>query len=145
MKGVVSKMVISIVQAGILFAAGIEDFKSKKINVAFIILMCITSILGLCLYDEWNLYEVVAGASVGLAMVGLSVIAKEQIGLGDGLIVTACGIYLGMMDCMALLCVASLILSAFSIVLLVSKKGSRTTKLPLVPALFVGYLVVGLL
>ena len=78
---------------------------------------------------------------VGLGIIGLSVISKEQIGKGDGLVIAAVGIAFGARRCFLVLSTASFVMCVIAIGVLLLKKGGRQTRLPFLPALFAGYVL----
>ena len=104
----------------LLLAAGIMDIKSKKISRRMIVLLLLACCAILPFRRYFHILDTLGGLAVGLGIIGLSVISKEQIGKGDGLVIAAVGI-------------------AFGVLLL--KKGGRQTRLPFLPALFAGYLL----
>ena len=70
-------------------------------------------------------------------------ISREQIGRGDGIVIAVIGLVLGFRRCLAVVSVASLVMCAAAIVVLLFKKGNRRTQLAFLPALFVGYVLCG--
>ena len=77
---------------------------------------------------------------IGLCMIGISFLSKEQIGSGDGVVTGLLGCLLGARGCLVMLCIASCLMAVISIGILILKKGSRRTTLPFVPALLGGYI-----
>ena len=74
-------------------------------------------------------------------MIGISIISGEQIGRGDGMVIAALGILCGVRNTLGIVCFASLFMLVPALVLVICKKGNKKTKLPFLPALFLGYLV----
>lgn len=131
---------VYILQGIILAAAGIEDLRKKEIHILYIAGMFVTAIIGILFMPEKNVFSIFGGLSIGLCMIGLSVITEEQIGRGDGLVVAALGLMLGARNGLTMLCMASLIQSVVSVGFLITRKGNKKTKVPFVPALFAGYI-----
>lgn len=102
-------------------------------------------LLSVCLMGVWHhgrlgWVAALGGAAVGLCMIGVSMASCEQIGRGDGMVVTSIGLLLGFRGCLIVVCLSSLLMAAVSIIILMLKKGNKNTRLPYIPALFVGYL-----
>jgi leader peptidase (prepilin peptidase)/N-methyltransferase len=81
------------------------------------------------------------GALIGICAVGISMMAGEQIGRGDGLVITAIGIVLGFRGVLGVVCLASLVMCVIAVILLILRKGNKNTRLPFIPAIFVGYAI----
>ena len=71
----------------------------------------------------------------------MSIATREQIGRGDGIVIAAVGIALGARKCLLVVFTASFLMAAAAIVVLIFRKGGRQTRLPFLPAIFVGYAV----
>lgn len=137
----IKKMIyLYVIQGIILAAAGIEDVRKKEIHILYILGMFVVAIISIVINPERNLFSIFGGLSIGLCMIGLSVITEEQIGRGDGLAVSALGLMLGARTGLTMLCMASLFQAVVSVGLLISKKGNKKTKLPFVPAICAGYI-----
>ena len=72
---------------------------------------------------------------------GISKLGREQVGMGDGMIIALTGLFLGMNGCFIMVCTASFVMVFIAAAVLILKKGNKYTKLPFLPALFVGYIV----
>lgn len=131
---------LSLILVGIiLMAAGIVDLIKKEIGRGFITSLAVICIIGLIFKGSNNLFDMLGGLCIGLCAVGISMASREQIGRGDGMVICAVGALTGFRGCLAMVCLASLIMAAVSIVILLLKKGNRYTKMPFIPALFAGY------
>jgi leader peptidase (prepilin peptidase)/N-methyltransferase len=124
-----------------LLGAGIVDIRSLKVSRAFIIVLFLACIAAFATSENPNIISALSGASIGLCAIGMSFIAGEQIGRGDGLVIMAIGLLAGFRWCLTVVCIASVIMSIVAIVMLIFKKGNKKTKLPFIPALFVGYII----
>ena len=129
----------------LLFLAGVMDFKSKTISRGIILALMIVCLMGavikIFMNKEFGLWEAAGGVLTGLCTIGLSMVSREQIGRGDGLVIAAIGLILGFRKCLFAICIASIIMTLVSVIILVLQKGNRNTKLPFIPALFVGYVI----
>lgn len=139
---------VKIIYVGILIAvglllliAGIIDLRNKKISHSFILVLAILCFAGIPFQEGYGLLEAAGGFGIGLCAIGLSMVSREQIGRGDGIVIALIGVLLGFHRCLIIVCLASFIMALVSIVVLMLKKGNRHTRLAFIPALFAGYLV----
>lgn len=133
---------ILIVVIGILlFAAGIIDIKKRLINRRFLLLLLLVCLATAPLKKNFGIWDTLGGLSVGLCAIGVSMISRGQIGKGDGYVIAAVGIVLGLRRCLAVVSIALLMMCMVAMIILALKKGNRHTKLPFLPAVFVGYMV----
>ena len=114
----------------LLFLAGIEDIRKKKIHILTIFAMGVTALLGCMLRQDYGWYGALGGFLIGICVIGISIISGEQI-----------GILCGVRNTLGIVCFASLFMLMPALVLVICKKGNKKTKLPFLPALFLGYLV----
>lgn len=124
----------------LLFFAGIRDFRKREISRRQILILTLICLIGIPFKTHFGLWNALGGAAVGLCIVGISIASRGQIGRGDGMVLGAIGLLLGFRGCLAVACLASWIMAIISATLLILKKGNRHTKLPFLPALFVGYI-----
>ena len=124
----------------LLFFAGIRDFRKREISRRQILILTLICLIGIPFKTHFGLWNALGGAAVGLCIVGISIASRGQIGRGDGMVLGAIGLLLGFRGCLAVACLASWIMAIISATLSILKKGNRHTKLPFLPALFVGYI-----
>ncbi|MDE7208194.1 MAG: A24 family peptidase [Lachnospiraceae bacterium] len=138
-------IIIAVVIGVLLFAAGVMDLKSKTISRRLILALAVASLAGALINvfvgKEFGVWEVVGGVLIGVCAIGLSMISREQIGRGDGLVIAAIGLMLGFRRCLFAVCMASIIMTLVSVIILILRKGNRNTRLPFIPALFAGYVM----
>lgn len=137
--------IIAVITGILLLAAGVMDLKNKSVSRGMILLLMLTCLLGaltrVFLNQGFGLGDAVGGVLIGFCMIGLSVISREQIGRGDGFVIAAIGLILGFRKCLFAVCMASIIMTLVSVIVLILRKGNRNTKLPFIPALFAGYVM----
>ena len=118
----------------------VEDIRRKEMSWWKLgVLVCICLIGCICMPQK-DLWSMAGGLMIGLCMVGISFLSKEQIGIGDGVVTGMLGCLLGARGCLVMLCIASCLMAVISIGILILKKGNRKTTLPFVPALLGGYI-----
>lgn len=134
---------INIVQGILLGILCLEDLKNKQIS------MLLTFAFGICslLYGFLKLkngtmtfFEMCLGIGTGFILLGISVLSREQIGVGDGIISILLGASYGLNN-ITILCVASILASVYGLFLLIRKKADKKTTMPFVPAITLGYVV----
>lgn len=136
-----NRMIFDILIAGVLLTLAVMDFIKKEVPLVLIILLaCICVISRVSLGT--NIMFLGLGVSVGSILIAISLMTKEKIGLGDGLIVTSLGLFLGVSRTVWMLFWASLIMTIVSVILLISGKRKIESRLPFIPALFIGFLIV---
>ena len=86
--------------------------------------------------------ELLLGAAVGFAMLGIGFLTREKIGYGDGAIVAVSGIFLGFTENLEMLCIALILLELMALFLIVVRKKGRRYRIPFCPFLLAGYLVI---
>ena len=123
----------------LLLAAGIVDIRKKQISRGMILALLLLCFAVIPFKEDYGIYDAVGGLAIGACAIGVSVVSREQIGRGDGMVIAAIGLVLGAYSCIAVVCVASMIMCVVSIVVLISKTGTKQTRLPFLPAVFVGY------
>lgn len=121
---------------------GVEDIRKRTITSGYLILFAIAGMGIHCYKGTVNLGTTLLGIAVGVGLLGLSVLTRESIGKGDGLIFLVTGIFLGGADNLELLFLSLLYAAIFSLGVLVMKRKSRKQEIPFVPFVFLGYLTI---
>lgn len=135
---------VLIVTVGVLLlAAGITDIRKRQISRRLLMLLMLVCIAAVLFRGSFAIMDAAGGIAIGFCVIGISMISREQIGRGDGIVIAMIGLVLGFRRCLAAVSVASLLMSAAAIVVLLFKKGNRRTQLAFFPALFVGYVLCG--
>ena len=133
--------ILSVLIGILLFAAGIVDMKRKQISRGMLLLLLLACCVAIPFKKEFNILDSIGGLTIGLCAIGVSIATREQIGKGDGIVIAAVGIALGAHKCILVVCTASFVMCVTAIIVLLFRKGNRQTRLPFLPAIFVGYLI----
>lgn len=142
----------SIMNAGVftwLAILGYIDFKEKIIPnsmilvglVAWAILVMVDIFLGGTPVRSILTYSCIGGFAVGGVLLIISLIAKSALGMGDVKMFFVVGLLYGLNDTYSILLFTIFIMAIFSIILLLSKKATRKTSLPMAPFTVVGFIV----
>jgi Type IV leader peptidase family. len=128
----------------LLGITGIWDKREKAIPI-WLVMFFIS--LGIAV-NIWSPYftmgEVLLGGTLGLFLLFISQITSGEIGSGDGYIMMAVGIYLGIWNSLNLLFWGLLFAAIISLCLIKIKKKNWKTTIPFIPFLLCAY-VFGLL
>lgn len=127
----------------LLFALGtaaILDMKTREIPVvlaagAFAGGLTLQLIIGKLVF-----YEILLGCLVGLALVGISILSHQDVGLGDGLMFIATGAFLGLTDNLFLLLISLGLSSLAAVALLIILKLKGKARVPFLPFVLCGYI-----
>ena len=117
------------------------DLKKHTINLLISIIFTLLGIItGIFLFD-YSFISMIISLIPGIFLFVISLIFPASLGLGDGLIFTICGIYLGINFTIQLLFL-SLVISCIFSILLIIKKHSLKYQFPLAPFIFVSYVFI---
>ncbi len=136
MENQVSCVVLLLVLAG----AAYEDLKEKRIHVFIPVGAAAIGLLLHLLWRQRTFGDVLLGMAVGVAVLLPAVLGRGSIGAGDGMILAACGIFLGFWANLTLLMTALMFAGMAALFLLVIKRKGRNYRMPFVPFLLAAYL-----
>lgn len=80
----------------------------------------------------------------GIVMLTGSVLTGEKIGKGDGGALLILGAILGYRNCVMVTLISAGLLFAFCVIGLAAKKMKKDTRIPFIPFLFIGNIIMGL-
>ena len=135
-------MIKMIIVGVILIVEGITDIKKHEIYINVLLIGLIVS--GLVMVFEGNIQwmSIISGLTEGIVLAVMSLLTKGEIGMGDAFLCMVTGIILGGRYNMAMFLFAGILCSIFSAFLLMIKKAGKKTKIPFVPFLIPGYLLM---
>lgn len=134
----ISKILIGIM----LFLCGIKDIKSKKVSLIIVVTFMVFLVGMLPFNKEISIINGLLGSCVGICIMFISKITKGQIGIGDGLVLCATGIGLGMWDNLSILVYSLFLAAIYSIGLLSFRRANKKDTIAFVPFLFVAFIGV---
>ena len=132
-------IIIEIILLLWLLAMSIIDIRKGSFSGKYLFFALVFFSVAINLKD-WK--SVVSGGAAGSVFLIASNVTQGAIGLGDGYILTICGIVMGLYQVMVLIIFALCLVSAFGILLWVHKKAGRHTKIPFAPFICAGYGVI---
>lgn len=136
-KGII--MLESCFVLGMLGIGSIEDLKSRRLSVW---MMCSFGIVGVILHlllERGDIISILGGVLIGAALVGISLLSRGRVGLGDGLALMVTGIFLGFEKNLMLFMVSQCLVACFALFLMVFCKKDRHCEIPYIPFLLVSY------
>lgn len=119
----------------------IADYKNKKIPLWSVLAVFVIGLLNLHLqhYREWE--NALGGSGVGVIICILSKATGNRIGMGDGLIIAAIGMFMGLKITLFCTGAAFLLASVAALFLLCIKRVERNYNMPFVPYIFAAYVL----
>lgn len=111
-------------------------FKQSELFVAVFIILFAGMFVDITI---WNRF---AGGLLGCVLVGFSILSGEQLGKGDTILLLVYGCAVGIYYMTALLTLTFGMVAVIGGILLCCKKIHKTTRLPLLPFLFVAQLIL---
>lgn len=124
---------------------GITDICKKKISLIACLTGCIAAVyLLICnVHNHMTVVELIISGFIriipGVLLMGISFVSRQAIGMGDGLIISITGLFLGMIETIEILFWALLCSAAAGSCFIVIRKANRKTELPFVPFILLGY------
>lgn len=113
----------------------LEDIREKKISVNTILLGALIAIICRFLGGQTSGIEIVGSLIPGVLLLLLSIMTKESIGKGDGIVVMVLGLWIGGQMTLLVVCLAVWMAGIFAVVCLIRKKREL---IPFTPCLLMG-------
>lgn len=129
----------SIVLLILLSICAIEDLKHKEVTVTYILLFGILGVLLHLFYPQGSVYSMLWGLLLGVAVIWISILTHGEIGLGDGILLTVTGIYLGGYQNLELFLIGICLAGVWSLGIILLKKKKRKDKISFMPFLLMAY------
>ena len=120
-------------EACVLIFLGINswlDIRKRQISIILTAIFALAAFLTALIYHRisWEFF------------IGISILSKGALGMGDGLILTALGMAMQWSDFIFMLFIALSACALWSGILLCFLKKKKNTQIPFVPFLMIGYL-----
>ena len=115
------------------------DIKKKKIPVYMLIILAAVGIISNLTVGEFNIEKRIIAMLPGIIMIMVSMVTKQQIGYGDGLIILLMGLYINIDDILSIVLSAFLVSSVFAIILMTVFKKKKNFEMAFSPFLLIGY------
>lgn len=96
-------------------------------------------------FSNLDLLSRVGGAAFGVVLLLFCYFSKEALGVADGVLVLVCGVAFGLWETVTLCFFASVYAGCVSLVLLLTRKLGRKSRIPFLPFLLLGYVTMRLM
>lgn len=126
----------------LLILCTVEDIKRKEITVTYVLLFGIAGVILHLFYPNCSIYSILWGLLLGIGIMALSLFSRGSIGMGDGILLTVTGVYLGGYGNMELFLLGLSMAGIWSLGLLVLKKKKRKERIAFMPFLLAAYAVM---
>jgi prepilin signal peptidase PulO-like enzyme (type II secretory pathway) len=131
-----------IILAVFLIINTINDIRKREIHLVTIPFFILVFFIYLCFLqeqDEWKSSVVFAlkGVIPGILLIIISVLTRGAVGIGDGLAVFVCGLFIGFLKNLMLVMGGFMLAAVGGVILIRLKKADRRTVLPFLPFLTV--------
>lgn len=134
--------------AGLLIGmvtASVIDIRKKKIPLYLMIGLMVFAFVMHFIYERLSITEMVFGAGMGLVLIGIAILTKEKIGIGDGIIFVVVGLFMGLFGSIIILWYASIIAALAGLTLCIVKRFDheklKDVTLPFAPCVLAGLII----
>lgn len=124
----------------LLIVGTMSDIRSKTISIWLPIIGIVASIL--LMFSSKDIKSQVWGILFGLLMISVAFISNSRFGLGDGMMILVNGALNGIFFVIESLFIALILASVVGIILILFIKMNREYRLPFIPFLLIGTIIV---
>lgn len=115
------------------------DIKRKKIPVYMLIILAAVGIISNFTVGEFDIEKRIIAMLPGMILLIVSMITKQQIGYGDGMIILIMGLYIDIDDILSIVLSSFLLSSIAAIILMTVFKKKKNFEMAFSPFLLIGY------
>ena len=123
----------------ILGVIWVFDIKRKKIPVYMLIILAAAGIISNFTVGEFDIEKRIIAMLPGMILLIVSMITKQQIGYGDGMIILIMGLYIDIDDILSIVLSSFLLSSIAAIILMTVFKKKKNFEMAFSPFLLIGY------
>lgn len=133
-------MVIDILVLVFLLWESIEDIKSQKISLIFVLMFGVLALAVKIFMYEVSLAEMFNDVLIGMFCLCMARITGQAIGYGDGVVLIILGIFVGIRKTVITLFIAFGLMMIVAMVMLIRKGFRYNATMPFIPCIFLAYL-----
>lgn len=115
------------------------DIKRKKIPVYMLIILAAAGIISNFTVGEFDIEKRIIAMLPGMILLIVSMITKQQIGYGDGMIILIMGLYIDIDDILSIVLSSFLLSSIAAIILMTVFKKKKNFEMAFSTFLLIGY------
>lgn len=127
---------------GFLAVCSLEDIKQKRVNCMWILICGILAVFYHLCWRRLDIYNMLAGALLGVGLVVVSKITRGKVGVGDGLLLIVTGFFLGWKKNMAIFLAGTCLAGLYGLIQLWLKQKKKEDEIAFIPFLSLGYLLI---
>ncbi len=132
---------MNILTGVLLTVCAVEDLRTRKISVQWPFIALIIGVIFRVAEGTLLSWNCGIGVLVGGIFFALAVVSRQQFGIGDGLILTACGLCVGWERLISLVFCAMVLFLLVGVVKMIGGKLKGRKKLPFVPFLWAVFML----
>lgn len=125
----------------LLLYCAITDIRRREIDLIPVIIFAVFAVICMIFGYKVSINSSLMGAFVGLILILLSILSKGVLGLGDGVLFTVIGLYVGYEKSIELLLLSLLLSAGYSVVILI-KERNINKEYPFVPFILAAYSIM---
>ncbi len=127
---------------GMLTLCSIQDISRKQIRLNPVLGFGILGVIFHVLWQQQTIGSILLGMLVGVGLLLLSLLTCGRIGMGDGVLLTVTGVYLGLRQNLTLFVWALFICGGWALLQLLLRRKRRQDEIPFVPFLLIAYVAL---
>ena len=135
-------MSFSLIMGIYLLVLAAEDMFKKSIPLFLLIAGVIPCALSFALGPRPSAADRILGLSLGLVLLLAAKLSREKIGYGDAAVFCITGIAMGLRKGAVMTSLALFLLPVYAIVMLAKGRLNRKSRLPFLPFMFAGYVLM---
>lgn len=138
---VVKRIVLLV---GLLYFAW-QDYRTRYISVAAAMIVGGIGIVVrlLAAADFMTIFEIITSMLIGMGLIIMSVIWRDGVGIGDGILFFVSGCYLNIFENMRLFLRTIFLMGGFVVLCLIIKKIRKNVQIPMAPFMLMAYVTLG--
>lgn len=133
---------IDILMVSVLGLESITDIRKRTCNLYVIAFGTILGGIFNYFFLHNDILWLCRGVVPGVILICVSLISKQQIGMGDAMVFLFAGICVGLYKCLILLWISLVFAGIFGVIFCLAKKKEMKYRLPFIPFVAVGYAVL---
>lgn len=115
------------------------DIKNKQLPMRVIGIFGVV-IVGICFAkDYFSSWEILIRLLPGMFLIIIAYFTSQSIGYGDGIVIMLIGLMIDIHTAITFILLAFLLSAMVSIILLISRKGNKQSKIPFMPFLLIAW------
>lgn len=128
------------VMVGMLAVCTAQDIRRREVRLNLVLFFGILGIIFHMLFRMQSIVDLLLGMLLGVILLFVGICSEGKIGVGDGVLLTVTGAYLGLKENLTLFFCALVLCGFWAAGLLILHKKQKTDSIPFVPFLLAAYI-----